>query len=124
LRAAVTEAGYKYLFMGKELGGRPEGDEYYDPSGRVNYALVAQSALFRSGIERLKVGVARYRVAIMCAEEDPSGCHRRRLVGRVVGGEGVPVLHIRGDGSLHDEAAIVAAEQPAHARDQLALFTL
>ena len=33
LKAAVTEAGIRYLFLGNELGGRPQGDEYYDPEG-------------------------------------------------------------------------------------------
>lgn len=124
LRASVVEAGFKYLFLGKELGGRPDGTHYYDERGRVDYALVARSPLFRAGIERLKGGCAAYRVAILCAEENPAGCHRRRLVGRVLAEEGVRVLHIRGDGALHTEEEVAAAERPARAADQLALFAL
>jgi hypothetical protein len=41
----------------------------------------------------------------MCAEEDPEGCHRRLLVGRVLGDDGVDVVHIRGDGRLEPERA-------------------
>ena len=122
LQAAVAGAGYRYLFLGRELGGRPEGDEYYDDSGRVDYARVACSSLFRSGIERLHAGIARYRVALLCAEEDPTGCHRRRLVGRVLAEEGVAVQHIRGDTTVKTEAEIAAAEAPAAPTNQLSLF--
>ena len=122
LQAAVTGAGCRYLFLGRELGGRPEGAEYYDDSGRVDYARVARSSLFRAGIDRLHAGVARYRVALLCAEEDPTGCHRRRLVGRVLAEEGVAVLHIRGDTTINSEAEIAAAEAPAAPTNQLSLF--
>jgi uncharacterized protein (DUF488 family) len=124
LKAAVAGVGIKYLFLGRELGGRPAGAEYYDESGRVDYAMVAQSVLFRSGIERLKAGIVAYRVALLCAEENPTGCHRRRLVGRVLAAEGVRVAHIRGDGTLTGEDEIAAAERPARDVDQLALFDL
>jgi len=40
----------KYLFMGKELGGRPDGDEFYDSEGHVLYWRVAESHLFLDGI--------------------------------------------------------------------------
>ncbi|HWE63907.1 MAG TPA: DUF488 domain-containing protein [Chloroflexota bacterium] len=124
LKAAVIEAGLKYLFLGRELGGRPEGASYYDEDGRVDYAAVARSPLFRAGIDRLKTGSAGYRVAILCSEENPTGCHRRRLVGRVLAGEGVQVLHIRGDGTLTTEEELAAVERPAPAGDQLMLFDL
>jgi hypothetical protein len=36
----------------------------------------------------------------MCSEEDPSACHRRLLVGRVLAARGVTMHHIRGDGRV------------------------
>ena len=42
-----------YVFLGRELGGRPDGDEYYDEEGHVRYDRLSQSELFRSGLERL-----------------------------------------------------------------------
>lgn len=122
LQGAVAEVVCRYLFLGRELGGRPKGDEYYDESGRVDYALVARSPLFQAGIARLHAGIARYRVALLCAEEDPTGCHRRRLVARVLAEEGVAVLHIRGDTTVNSEAEIAAAEAPAVPTNQLSLF--
>ena len=120
LKKAVIEAGLKYLFMGKELGGRPQGDEFYDPTGRVIYAKVARSPLFLAGLDRLQAGLTRYRVALMCAEEDPTGCHRRLLVGRVLTERGVLLDHIRGDGSVQSETAL--AQELAGLGQQLSLF--
>ncbi len=64
-------AGAKYLFLGEELGGRPESAEFYDDAGHVLYGKVAKGADFIAAIERLRHGVLRYRVAIMCSEEEP-----------------------------------------------------
>ncbi len=104
-------AGARYLFLGKELGGRPDGDEFYDPSGHVLYGKVARSDEFRAGVERLLRGAKRYRVAIMCSEENPASCHRRLLVAKVLLERGLVVTHIRGDGSHEVEGEpIILAE--------------
>lgn len=97
-------AGTRYLFLGKELGGRPDGAEFYDAAGHVLYGKVAKSGEFRAGIERLLRGAARFRVAIMCSEEDPASCHRRLLVAKVLLEKGLTIGHIRGDGRCEVEA--------------------
>ncbi len=111
IEAALVGAGIKYLFLGRELGGRPEEEEFYDVEGRVNYARVAESSPFREAIFRLEDGVQSYRVALLCSEEDPTGCHRRLLVGRVLAKQGVTVRHIRGDGSVQTEGE-ATGDQP------------
>jgi uncharacterized protein (DUF488 family) len=103
LEEAVQANGMKYLFLGKELGGRPEASEFYDEGGGELYDRLAESPLFLEGIDRLMEGVKKYRVAIMCGEEDPGKCHRRVLVGRVLAERGVRIKHIRGDGAVEDE---------------------
>lgn len=101
----VTEAANaRYLFLGKELGGRPEATDCYDSAGHVLYGKVAKSPDFRTGIERLRRGAERYRVAIMCSEEDPARCHRRLLVAKVLLEEGLTIGHIRGDGHCEVES--------------------
>ncbi len=51
----------KYLFLGDLLGGRAEGDEFYDSAGHVLYGKVAQSPKFQQGIDRLlEAAAARY----------------------------------------------------------------
>ncbi len=109
-REAVKRAGLRYLNLGRQLGGRPEGPEFYDATGHVLYWKVAQSPAFQEGIARLESGMRRFAIALLCAEEDPARCHRRLLVGRVLAERGVSVEHIRGDGRLQSEAELSAAD--------------
>lgn len=122
LKKEVTGAGIKYLFLGKELGGRPSEDEFYDADGHVLYSRVAESPLFLEGIRRLETGVTKYRVALLCSEEDPSACHRRLLVGRVLATRGVPLDHIRGDGRIQTEAELQAEEERRRINGQIGFF--
>jgi uncharacterized protein (DUF488 family) len=120
LRAPLNAAGVDYLYLGTELGGRPDEPEFYDPAGHVLYGRVAESSRFLQGIARLERGIEAYRVAILCSEEDPTHCHRRLLVGRVLHRRGVPTEHIRGDGSVESEELLLQKEELANA--QLSLF--
>jgi hypothetical protein len=43
---------------------------------------------------------------VLCSEEDPGRCHRHLLIGRVLRARGVPVSHIRRDGSVETEAEL------------------
>lgn len=118
LKSSITAAGLRYLYLGKELGGRPATPELYDAAGHARYDLMSQTPAFQEGIARVRQGIAGYRVALMCSEEDPEGCHRRLLVGRVLVNDGVRLLHIRGDGKVEpeDPAALTFREtyqQPA-----------
>jgi uncharacterized protein (DUF488 family) len=111
LRQAIADAGMTYQFLGDELGGRPVGDEFYDPAGHVLYNVVAAAPFFLRGIDRLTTGIRRQRVAMMCSEEDPAVCHRHLLVGRVLAEQGVALRHIRGDGRVQDDAEVRAADR-------------
>jgi uncharacterized protein (DUF488 family) len=116
LKVSLAEAGLRYVFLGAELGGRPPEPEFYDAKGHVRYDLVMETERFRAGLARLLTGAASYRVAIMCSEEDPARCHRRRLVTRALIGRGVEVRHLRGDGR------VVSEEELAGGPEQDALF--
>ncbi len=120
LQAALRECGIRYVFMGDQLGGRPDGEIFYDTAGHVLYHRVAESDFFRKGIDRLLDGIAKLRVAIMCSEEDPGVCHRFLLVTRVLEEKGVTIQHIRGDGTLASEQQI--RQQSKDQRDQGTLF--
>jgi uncharacterized protein (DUF488 family) len=103
LEKVLRENGIRYIFLGKELGGRPEKPEYYDAQGYVLYSRIAESASFHEGFERVLKGIKEYRVALMCSEENPENCHRQLLVGRVLLDRGIKVIHIRGDGTLEEQ---------------------
>jgi uncharacterized protein (DUF488 family) len=119
LTVALERAGVKYLYLGAELGGRPEEEEYFDGEGRVLYYRLAESPVFLRGIQRLEAGSRHYRVALLCSEEDPAVCHRHLLVSRVLAQRGNDVRHIRGDGSLQPYADV-----PVQAQEQPLLFDL
>jgi len=111
LKTLVTTNGIRYLFLGKELGGIPEKSNFYDENGYVVYSRIAGSEPFLRAISRLETGILEYRVAIMCGEENPFGCHRRLLIGRVLKERGVAIQHIRGSGNLQTEEELVLKEQ-------------
>jgi uncharacterized protein (DUF488 family) len=96
--------GIRYIFLGRELGARPEDPSCY-AHGRVQYARLAQTDLFKSGLGRVMLGAARFRAALMCAEKEPLECHRTLLVARALVARGQPVLHIHADGRLETHAA-------------------
>ena len=106
LRRFLEDAGFRYLFLGKELGGRPPEPELYDDEDHVLYGELAKTERFTRGLARLVKGTSTYRVAMMCSEEDPSTCHRRLLITRALDESDAPVTvtHIRGNGELVDES--------------------
>ncbi len=118
IEGALVEASVRYLFMGDLLGGRPESRECYDAEGKVDYDRVEAQDFYQRGIKRLLHGIARFRVCILCAEEDPSHCHRRLLITRTLVRRGVEVRHIRGHGTVETERDLREREQ----RGQLSLL--
>lgn len=112
LRDALKAAGIRYAFMGDTLGGRPQETCHYDSDGRVDYGSWAASPLFQHGLSRLVRSVEKYRVAILCSEEDPTECHRHLLIARVLletGWSPAEILDIRATGAVVAEASL--AEQ-------------
>ncbi len=112
IEAALSGDGIEYLFLGKELGGWPEEEEFYDEKGRVDYGLLGRSRPFLDGISRLEREIHARTVALLCSEENPARCHRRLLVGRALQERGVTLLHIRGDGGIETEG-YADGSQPA-----------
>ncbi len=94
-----------YVFLGKELGGRPEDAAFYREDGTVDYARRAEAPDFEVGIARLVELARDRRTAILCAEEDPARCHRRLLVAPALRRAGLAVVHVRGDGRVEPESA-------------------
>jgi uncharacterized protein (DUF488 family) len=99
LKNSLRRCGIKYVFLGKELGARSENPACYE-HGKVQYERLAQTDLFRRGLERVKKGMKDYRLALMCAEREPLECHRTILVARNLVALGVEVRHIHADGKL------------------------
>lgn len=119
LKAGLAEERIQYVDLGKELGGRPEGAEFYDADGHVRYDRLAATEVFRAGLARLEKGATRQCIALLCSEEDPAVCHRAVLVGRVLRERGYDVEHIRGDGTRQSDGEVFPT---ANGKTQAALF--
>jgi uncharacterized protein (DUF488 family) len=101
--------GVAYLFLGEELGGRPDDGDAYRADGLVDYAVRRKSYAFRAGVERLQKELQRGATAIMCAEEDPLECHRFLMVCPELIRLGIVPLHIR-------KGSIIETQQAAENR--------
>ncbi len=102
LEKGLNSNGFRYVFLGAELGARRlELECYIGP--RADYRLIAQTAAYKMGIERLRNGVSKYRIALMCSEREPLDCHRTILVCRNAK-EFADIYHIRSDASLESHA--------------------
>ena len=99
LAAAVERNAIRYVFLGAELGARRTEPECYE-DGKARYPLIARAPLFRQGLERVRRGAEKFRVALMCAEKDPLTCHRAVLVCRHLRDAFPDIQHIREDGRL------------------------
>ncbi len=103
LKSSLAQEGIAYVFLGKELGARSENPSCYR-QGKVQYELLAKEPLFLKGLERVRAGMERFRIALMCAEKDPLDCHRAVLVARQLYKLGIQVQHIHADGHLETHA--------------------
>lgn len=102
LKATIANSGVAYVFLGKELGARSENPSCYR-QGKVQYDRLAQEPQFTEGLQRVRQGMDRYCLALMCAEKDPLDCHRALLVARRLYESGLAVSHIRADGTLESQ---------------------
>jgi uncharacterized protein (DUF488 family) len=120
LEASLRADGVKYVFLGRELGGRSNDPSCY-ANGRVQYARLAATNLFAKGIDRIFKGASEHRIALMCAEKDPLDCHRTILVSRALVERDIAVGHILSDGRLeaHGDAMIRLLDSFGLPRDDL-----
>ena len=105
LAGALDAEGIRYVYLGKELGGRSGGPKCYK-DGRIRYERVKKTKPFRNGLVRVVDGAARHRIALMCVEKEPLDCHRTLMVSLALDEKGVEVAHIHADGNVepHDGA--------------------
>jgi len=102
LAADLKKAKIAYVFLGRELGARRVESRCY-VDGRAEYGRIAALPIFQEGLQRIREGIRRHRIALMCAERDPLDCHRGILVCRHLRNEGVSIQHIREDGRLEPQ---------------------
>lgn len=99
LEGSLKAAGLRYVFLGRELGARREEKECY-VEGRADYDLIAETAAFAEGLSRVRQGLVKMSIALLCAEHDPLTCHRMILVCRHLRATCPVIQHIRRDGGV------------------------
>jgi uncharacterized protein (DUF488 family) len=98
LEATLRAEKIHYVFLGDELGARREEREVY-VDGVARYDRIAKVPAFQTGLERVRKGARKFRLALMCAEKDCLECHRTILVCRHLRRD-LNIAHIQEDGAL------------------------
>lgn len=99
----LRDANVRYIFLGEELGGRPEDPKAYRVDGLVNYRVRRRARGFQAGIERVLLELQQWNLALVCAEEDPLECHRFLMICPELKAAGVTPLHIRKDAKIETQ---------------------
>lgn len=104
LAAALPREGVRYVFLGQELGARRSERSAYE-AGQASYARIARLPDFQAGLERIRRGLERQAIALLCSEKEPLDCHRTILICRHLRGGPFEIVHIHADGALESHAA-------------------
>jgi len=94
---AVSGLGYRW--MGRHLGGMPSDPALLDDRGNLDVAALTATSGFEAAIDTVATVAAGGRAVLLCAEEDPSHCHRSRVLAPAFLARGHQVLHLRHDGT-------------------------
>ena len=110
LDRGLANAELQYLFMGDQLGGRPDDPSCYTENGNVDYDKCRLRPLFQEGVQRLLTGFERgHSLALLCSEGNPEKCHRSGLIGDGIeqprGRSGASVAGWRGQTSARGYAS-------------------
>ncbi len=116
LASGLEEAGKRYLFLGKELGGKPQ-DPDRPLADELVWEYIRSRPQFKEGLTRLLEEARRSKVCLLCAEGDPGRCHRGQLLAPELEEQGVEVCHILSDGSLVEHRDVkIPTKKPSQKR--------
>lgn len=112
LKNLLQEKGIRYLYLGKELGGKPK-DPDRPLADEVVWEHLRSRPQFREGLNRLLGEARQSRVCVVCAEADPVRCHRSQLIAPELEALGVEVRHILPDGTLLEHKELLLPRKPS-----------
>lgn len=99
--------GITYIFMGDNLGGRPEDGECYT-DGKVDYKKIQEKTFYQNGISRIiSAWDKNISVALMCSEIKPEECHRSKLIGATLLEKNIEVQHIDEYGNIISQIDVI-----------------
>jgi len=115
LTRLLQEADIHYLFLGRELGGKPQ-DLGKSLAGEAVWQYLRARPQFREGLARLLTEARESRVCVLCAEADPARCHRGQLLAPELAAQGAKIVHILPDGALAPHKELPPSPQPSQKR--------
>lgn len=115
LAQSLATAGLFYRYEGAALGGKPGDGAGYD--------ALAERSDFKDAIGRLIAASAEATLCLMCAEKQPTDCHRTVLVSRRLAERGMAIEHLLADGSHESHATVEDRLLKAAGEDGSDLFT-
>ena len=102
----LRAAGVAYVHI-PGLGGKPMERGEMDGEGVANYVAIEGSPAFQESLTRVLAGAAKFNLAMMCSEHDPTQCHRCLMVGRYLADNGIATQHfVRGSDMPIDQFQI------------------
>lgn len=101
----LNKENIKYIFLGEECGARISNLECYI-NGKANYSLIANTDSFKNCLNRIKKGMKKYNICLMCAEKDPINCHRTILICRNLRFNNFDIKHIIAKGNIEDHSKL------------------
>lgn len=121
LSSYLKKINIAYVFLGEELGGRPNSPLLFK-DGVADYEAMTKTSDYQQGLSRVIRGRESYRIAMMCSEHDPLHCHRCLMVGRSLSHLKINSKHIIHDGSIESQFDVeerLLAEEKLAAEDFL-----
>lgn len=108
LERSLADAGIRYAWEGKSLGGRRRLVKNSTHLALKNagfraYAGHMETEVFQQGLDRLVETGRRQRSAVMCAERLPWQCHRNLVADSLIA-RGIRVLHLLSPGQSLEHA--------------------
>lgn len=125
LKRILKLNGVIYRNYKEEFGARQENTIYY-PNGYLDFEMFVKSNQFLDGVKKIETGInLNYTFAFMCAEKDPSTCHRNIMVARDFYNREYDVKNILFDGTYEEQKSIEErlVNQYFPERNQISLFS-
>ena len=120
LKSYLQKNDIAYVPIGDQLGIPISRQEGCSPT-RTLFQVIAESANFKKGLERIENGLQRHRIVLMCAEKDPLDCHRFFLISRHLPAR-IRIRHILGNGKIEDNSETIERLLRMYELDQPDLF--
>lgn len=124
LELLLKSNGIHYRNYKNEFGARQDNPVFYS-NGFLDFTKFVKSEAFLEGVRKIVAGIEKeYVFAFMCAEKDPSTCHRNIMVAREFYRMGYKVNNILSDGTIETQENLEQrmVEHYFPNRNQLSLF--